>query len=98
MRLRTVAQENDIAHDDGKGLYAETEVLPTLMAPEEQGSQDDQDNDLYNPVVRQQERFQSTCEEQSCIVHRTMVVEEIVPHITVEVEEIELRIDGGQQE
>ena len=40
--LRTVAEQDDIAHNDGQCLHPETEVAPPLVAPEEQHSQDGQ--------------------------------------------------------
>ena len=54
MRLRAVAEQDDIAHQHRQGIYAETEMLPTLVVHEEQHRQYRQHRNLHQSVIRQQ--------------------------------------------
>ena len=99
MCLRAVAEQNHKTRQHGKGLYSETEVAPTLIAPEEGCGQQGKHCRLHESVVRQQEGFQASCKEDADKVGVVMVTANHIEHLLIENEDIvEGRIDSWQQE
>ena len=65
MSLRTITKKNHKAAKDGQCLHPEAEVAPPLVSPEEEYTQHAENNYLNQSIVRQQERFESPCEEDA---------------------------------
>jgi len=99
MGLRTVAEEDDIAHHHSQGLNAETEVTPAIVAPEEQDGDDCQYPKLDDTEIGQQPRLQSRGKEQTRVIDSVAMDVDDVEHVLIEQEHVvEGGVDKGQQE
>ena len=95
MCLRTVAEQDHESRQHRQGLHTETEILPSLVSGEEGDTQQRKHHHLHQPVVGQQEGFQSYGKEDTDEIRVAVMSRDHIKHLLVEHKHIiEGSIDG----